>query len=229
VTQESLVRLGDRGTVVTATADDVQVLQQEFATHHFVRFRGLLGGPLLERILRDINRSTFTARVHEGVGTEQALSETSRPTAALVFLASDAGMCRLVSDITACGPIGCFAGRVFRMSSTSGHYDEWHTDAAHHRLVGMSVNLTTVPYEGGSLELRKVGDCHKLVSVSNPGLGDAVLFRIDPRFEHQIAAVEGVNPRTAFAGWFCSQPVFMDMLRGGDRSSTRAAGATMLD
>jgi hypothetical protein len=37
------------------------------------------------------------------------------------------------------------------------------------------------------------------------------MFRIDPSLRHRVIAVRGTRPRTAWAGWFRSVPVFEDL------------------
>jgi hypothetical protein len=32
--------------------------------------------------------------------------------------------------------------------------------------------------------------------------GDAIFFRIAPALQHVVSAVEGMVPKTAYAGWF---------------------------
>ena len=54
----------------------------------------------------------------------------------------------------------------------------------------------------------------------NPGVGDALMFRIAPQYEHRIADVTGQEPRTAFAGWFCSEPEYLPGVRStGSRTA----------
>lgn len=40
------------------------------------------------------------------------------------------------------------------------------------------------------------------VNCQTTGPGDAICFEIAPDLEHMVTAVEGINPKTAFAGWF---------------------------
>jgi hypothetical protein len=71
----------------------------------------------------------------------------------------------------------------------------------------MSVNLGG-DYQGGVLQIRERDSqciCHQ---VTNTGPGDAIVFRLDPRLQHRITDVEGSTAKTAYAGWFRSQPDF---------------------
>jgi hypothetical protein len=52
----------------------------------------------------------------------------------------------------------------------------------------------------------------------NRTLGDAVLFKVHPDYRHRVEGVMGAHARTAYAGWFRSEPDFRelstDMWRG---------------
>ena len=98
-------------------------------------------------------------------------------------------MFQMVQQVTGCGPIGCFTGRVYRMLPGPGHYDSWHTDAIEHRIVGMSVNLGRGMYTGGVFQLRELRSQKLLSEVANTGPGDAILFRISPDLAHRVTPV----------------------------------------
>jgi predicted 2-oxoglutarate/Fe(II)-dependent dioxygenase YbiX len=72
-------------------------------------------------------------------------------------------------------------------------------------LVALSLNLNTVAYAGGTLELREV-ESKKSVQLPNITFGDAILFRVADYLEHRVTPVEGAEPKTAFAGWFRTTP-----------------------
>lgn len=132
--------------------------------------------------------------------------------AMLVLLANDSRLLTFVRSITACAPIGCFDGRVYRMRGV-GHFGRWHSDTGVDRLIGMSVNLSETAYEGGRFELRSADSDHVVWQITNTGPGDAVMFRISDDLVHRVTAVRGDNPRTAFAGWFQSRPDFLSLLK----------------
>jgi hypothetical protein len=81
------------------------------------------------------------------------------------------------------------------------------------RLITMSVNLSPKPYAGGILQLREERSEEILAEIANTGLGDALFFRISPELKHRVSPVEGVLPKTAYAGWFQAEPDFRAMFR----------------
>jgi predicted 2-oxoglutarate/Fe(II)-dependent dioxygenase YbiX len=88
------------------------------------------------------------------------------------------------------------------------HYYPWHSDIAHERLVGLSVNLSSELFEGGVLEVREERSRRVVARVANRTAGDAVLFRISPVLEHHVTPVTAGGERLVLAGWFRRAPDF---------------------
>lgn len=211
-----VIQLTRSMTLTTASSAEIEKLGESFDTHHFFRIPRLFESSLLDAILARIAETRFHDRVHDGVGKEQTFSGGGLDVG-LNFLANDERLMDLVERVTGCGRIGSFRGRVFRLAPGGDYYDSWHADLEDHRIVAMSVNLSPEPYEGGLLQIRNRESGTVLVEVGNPGVGDAVVFRLATGFEHRVTALEGTAPRTAFAGWFRSQPDFR-----GDPAAARS-------
>lgn len=181
----------------------VDVLRAEFQTTHTARLSGLLGPELVHAVDEGLHRGTWIDHEHEGLGREVILDD-KRTIALLHFVANTPVFLGLVREITGCDAITRFEGRVYRMMPGSDHYDSWHHDALAHRVVGMSLNLGSKPYAGGTFQLRKEGEHTISHELPNRVPGDAILFRISPALEHRVMPVRGTEPKTAFAGWFFS-------------------------
>ena len=167
---------------------------------------------LVEWLLGRIEQYGFAPFAHgEAIGVDSNLADTVA-VALLNLVANDHRLFRIVREITGCGPIGCFRGRVYRMLPNAGHYDSWHNDLGDERLITLSVNLSPEPYSGGILQIRHRPSNRIVYEVANTGLGDAILFRISPDLEHRVTEVTGSVPKTAFAGWFRSKPDFRELL-----------------
>ncbi len=82
------------------------------------------------------------------------------------------------------------------------------------RLVAISINLSEEIYSGGILQIRERNVEKFLHEVANVGFGDAILFRVADQLVHRITEVTGEASKTAFAGWFKSQPSFLSLLKG---------------
>ena len=203
----TVVQIQRLGTSVAGTPDPLARLREEFAAQHCVRLPGFLEPELLARVLGELDRAEFVDRVHEDIGSNLELCMCPNVLNVwLHLLVNRDSVFRTVQGITACGPIGCFTGRVYRVLPNAGHHDAWHSDLVDHRLVSLSLNLSPVPFQGGALQIRERVTGRIVHEVSNTGPGDALLFRIAPALEHRITDMEGAVPKTAFAGWFSSEP-----------------------
>ena len=189
-------------------------LCHEFRERNCAVLRGFLQPRLLDELLPRVERTGFRPRGHGSIGTEDSM-EAGGPLASLLLAANDPRLFEFVREVTGCGAIGCFDGRVYRLDPTRGHGDSWHSDVGDNRLVAMSVNLTTSRYEGGRLQIRDQGSGEVTAEVGGTELGDAVIFRIAEHLRHRVSPVEGDVPRVAFAGWFKSAPSFRSVLGGG--------------
>jgi hypothetical protein len=215
-----VMQLTRSGAVPSGTDDDVERLREQFDRRHFFRLRELIEPDFCAHLLRRIEEAEFAPRTHGEIGTELWVPDPGL-TGALDFLMNDPNMLSLVENVTGCGHIGTFNGRIYRFAPGAGHYDSWHSDLGGGRLVAMSVNLSSEPYSGGVLQIREQESGNVLEEVANPGVGDAVLFRLSEHLQHRVTDVEGTAPRTAFAGWFQSQPEYRAML---DEMRAGAAG-----
>jgi hypothetical protein len=195
------------------SGDELARLRDEFGRRHCLLIPGLFDSSLADEIAHRIKSSDFYRREHPGIGVE-ACMEVNATLAWLLLLVNDRRMLEVVRSITGCEPIGHFEGRVYRLEPSPEHYDSWHDDLGDGRLVALSVNLGTEPYEGGALEVRdrRTG---ATAEVRSARTGDALLFELGEHIEHRVLPVTGGSARTVFAGWFKAGPSFVSVLRSG--------------
>ena len=205
VASEPILQWSHEGVVWLGSEETRRDLRTQFDLHHVVRLPQLLDRPLLARIQQNLEQSRFAPFVHEGIGRDIRL-EDNTTSGLLLLLANSPALCRIVENITSCDYIGSFSGHLYRMLPGGYHYDSWHDDAVHNRVVGMSINLSSAVYSGGIFHLRERATGRILCQAVNTGPGDAILFRLSPQLEHCVTPVEGAFPKTAFAGWFRSVP-----------------------
>jgi len=193
-------------------------LRERFEGEHCVRVAGFLQPELFARIVRGVQSASFYERSHGEIGQEGCM-EPNSTLATLLLAANDERLFRVIREITGCGPIGRVHGRVYRLDPDTRHHDSWHSDMADNRMIAMSVNLSHEAYTGGVLQIRE-RDSEEIVHEEPcPDAGDAIIFRLDESLRHRVTAVDGDVPRTAFAGWFKSQPSFAAVLKGGGWSA----------
>ena len=207
----ALIQLTRAGTVFSGSAEDLERLRERFERRHCIRLPQLLEPGLLKLIEQRIDQAEFDHTTVEDFAAE-LLMRQNIAFDMLHFLTNTPALFQYVQQVTRCGQIGCFTGRVYRMVPGCGHYDAWHRDTFEHRMIGLSINLSVGVYSGGIFQLRDDTSDQILCRVANTGLGDGLLFRIADHLAHRITTVEGAVPRTAFVGWFQSQPKFRALL-----------------
>jgi hypothetical protein len=209
-----MIQVTRRGTELSSSTEALATLRDQFEQRHYFLLPGLLEPELVDLIQQQIDRGEFRERVHEDIDPNKELCLTkSAAFGALLFLMNDEKLFQLIEDITRCDRINCFEGRVYRVNPGEGHHDSWHNDIGEGRLVGLSLNLSRKVYAGGVLQIRNRESGALVSEAANTGSGDAVIFRLSRDLQHRITEVEGSASKTAFAGWFRSQPKVSSLLR----------------
>ena len=206
-----MITLSNTGTIV-APEIDIQELRPEFESRHYLILPNLLGGGVLNSVSQRIQTASFRLRVYEGIGQDLCPND-AQTTSRLNFLCNNRRLFEAIEAITRCGHLGSFIGKIYRMNPDADHFDSWHDDVHDNRKIALSINLTEEPYDGGILELRDAKSKQVISRISRTGFGDGVIFRIADYLEHRRTPVTGRFAKTAFAGWFRSQPEFHQVLR----------------
>jgi hypothetical protein len=210
-----MMQIEKSGATLSGTAEDLEQLCAQFDQQHYLRFPKLFEPALLHFVQLQIEQGEFYERIHEGIGSNKELCMThNRASALLLFLLNGEKLFQIIEEITRCGRIGCFEGRVYRVTPGHGHHDSWHDDMVEHRLVAMSINLSTEVYTGGVLQIRDRKSGKIVCEVANVGIGDAIIFSLSHGLQHRITEVDGTASKTAFAGWFRAKPHFLSLIKG---------------
>jgi 2OG-Fe(II) oxygenase superfamily len=179
--------------------EEICELRSQFQANHCVLLRGLLAPQLLELIFAKLEGVKWN-EFHHGEFAFERVAEPGAAFALLHFVANSPRFLAVIHEITGCGPFSWFGGRIYRMEV--GHYNLWHGDTLHNRLLAMSINLSKRAYRGGLFQIREMGAQQPLAEIANTGPGDALFFRISSNLQHRVTKVVGTEPKTAFAGWF---------------------------
>lgn len=197
-----------------------EALRAEFDEYHAFQLRNFLAPDFLAFLRGRLSDEAFHDHKHGGIGVELSVSAGENiAVQCLQLRMNDKKLTDLLEAATGIKPLQHFGGRVYRMVPGADHYDSWHNDIADGRKLGVSINLTVKPYEGGTFILRGRADQRVVRPMPNLGPGDANFFRIDQTLEHMVTPVAGSVPKTAFAGWFHETENLADWLR----STTAAA------
>jgi hypothetical protein len=191
---------------VRASPAELAEARQRWATDHFLPLEELLHPELLATVRALVAESAFHDL--EACGTEQRL-DNGRAFDLMEFLLNDRALHEAIEAITACGPIGCYQGRIYRMGAE--HVAAWHNDVFETRLVALTINVSPAPYLGGGVALRHLPTGH-VTEVPAPAIGDGLLFRIGEDLTHRNVDIVGPAKKTAVAGWFRREPSFKELL-----------------
>ncbi|HEY6230065.1 MAG TPA: 2OG-Fe(II) oxygenase [Pyrinomonadaceae bacterium] len=220
-TRPPLVQLTRQGTIC-GSSETLAQLRVQFSQQHYFRLPQLLEAELLDVVQKQIDSGEFYERVHEEIDSNKELClRQNAASDALLFLINDEKLFEIIQQITGCGPIRCFDGRIYRANPGNGHHDSWHNDVGDDRLVGLTLNLAREEYSGGVLQLRERESGETIGEIANVRAGDAVVFRLARNLQHRISEVTGNAPKTAFAGWFKAQPHFSQFHRIAVTESSR--------
>lgn len=217
-------QLTRQGFIRHADAAELARLRKQYKKDRCVLLRRFIAPDLLKRFHHELTTARFVQRRHKGIALEDCMRR-SGVLNALQFLVNDEACFAAVRRFSGCGPIGCFNGRVYRIQAGKGHYDSWHSDIdkKNRRLIGMSVNLSPRRYRGGVLQIRDSRSKKSVYEIANIGPGDAILFRLSPRLEHQVTPVHGRAPKIAYAGWFQAKPRLLPKFRRAVRLRASAS------
>jgi hypothetical protein len=188
-------------TGLTGDTHEIAELRAEFSTVHCVQLPRLLEPSLLRLVEQRLEQGRWETAVHSDVAQEYTLQDSTALNL-LHFVTNLPEFRHLIQEVTGCGPLKRFRGRIYRMAAAAGHYDHWHDDNFSNRLIGMSVNLSPRAFRGGLFRLRERDSERLLAEIANTGPGSALIFRIADGLQHRISDIEGDEPKTAFAGWF---------------------------
>lgn len=199
------MKLTRSGPVINGSDEELARLRAHFEERHHLALRGFLDPSLLDMLRGKLAASVF-ARIDRDVGSELRPLDTA-PYFALELLLNSRRVLELLPQLTGCPRPACFTGRIYRRAPGHSHVNRWHTDLNEDgRMVTLSINLSDEVYRGGTTLVREADTKRVVCELPNTGFGDAILFPIDPRFEHRVLDVEGDTPKTALAGWFNSKP-----------------------
>jgi len=197
-----------RAGLALPSVDELAALRAEYDAQQSVTLRRFLEPALRSWIHRRLMTAAWDRVVHEDLDPPSIDLKLADPLVegTIHALLQDENLFAAVRAITGCGPIGMYAFRVYRMDAGAGHTDSWHGDNDGNRMVTLSVNVGSEPFDGGELRIRDRATRRIIHRVHNTGPGDAILFRIDPALEHCVEEVRGPVPKYAVAGWFQKGP-----------------------
>jgi hypothetical protein len=211
------IKLTKSETVFLGNEKDLGRMREGFSDNLYIKLPGILPKELLEEIQHNVEKAEYYTLDHGDAGLDLRMYNNSTHEL-LHVLVNDRKLLDLVGKITKNNKLKYFSGRVYKMIPGGGHYDSWHTDISWHRVLTLSINLSTEAYSGGVLRIRDRKTKQIIQEVSNTVPGDGILFPISTHLEHMVTNVEGAIPKIAFAGWFNSEIPYESFFRTKNNS-----------
>jgi len=204
-----MIQIKENGKVV---AHDLEELRAEFGRQSCVLLPQLIEPSLLEHLLRQVAMARLVMKFerdeNEQFGKVLFVPQTEPVLFVFHLLMNNRKLFKAIEEITQCPPIGNFFGRLHSSVPGENHHIAWHGDNADHRLIGLTIGLSSAEYDGGVFQLRQKDSEEIICEVPRRPAGDAFVFQISPDLQHRLTVLEGRGPRTVGVGWFRSQPDF---------------------
>lgn len=199
----------------------ITALQVEFRDFHTFQVRQFLAPEFFDFLMKGLPDKDFKPRPHGKIAMELAVDGKANVAIhCLQLRMNEKRLSAFIRTVTGIETLKHFSGRIYRMLPGGEHYDSWHDDVSDGRQVGISINLSPLPYSGGTFILKDGASGEIKRIMPNLGPGDAIFFRISEGLQHMVTKVEGATPKTAFAGWFHDHDSLTEMMQ---RSSLLAA------
>ena len=163
---------------------------------------GVFAAPLMERLLARADKVRFVPHDIAQLGHREK-ADDGGVAAALCVVLDRSPLLRWLEDVTGAPPLRGVAGSFAQARTGTGDGLAWHDDRIDpRRALGIVVNLTSQPYEGGLFEMRCKGSPDPLLAHHHDKPGTALIFAIRPDLEHRVTPLVSGGPRRVFAGWF---------------------------
>lgn len=186
-------------TTILAAAADYRLAFQDLPV---LMLKDVFAPPLLDRLMVRAETAHFVPHDVAKVGHRE-VADDGGVASALSVLLDRPILHHWLEQVTGLPPLRGVAGAFAQARAGSGDELDWHDDRIDpSRALGVVVNLTSRPYEGGRFEMRRKGATEPFFAHHHETPGTAVIFAIRPDLEHRVTPVTSGGPRRVFAGWF---------------------------
>ena len=139
--------------MIAGAGAEMAALRSQFTEQHWLLLPKFADATLLDLIERKLNETDYRV-VDRETGVELRPVDCTAYLAAELLLNSPR-LFRAIEALTGCDRIACFSGRIYRRPPSSEYFNRWHTDVNDEgRMIALSINLSTQPYDGGALHIR---------------------------------------------------------------------------
>ena len=189
------------GATRTTFPGDREAARADFARTHALHLAQLFEPAFLKALLR-LSASTQFKPGSDAPGFRE-VEASPQPAGRVMNLALNRPeLLRWLEDVTGCGHLNAFEGRLVQTLNRPGDLLLWHDDqrTTEGRRLALVVDLSTESYEGGEFQIRHKGG-ENLFEHHYERAGSALIFEVNSTLEHRVLPLSAGGPRRVFAGW----------------------------
>ena len=164
----------------------------QFKEQHVFICPKLFSDSLHPIISNKLNSSPYIQKIDKKedgsiISQEYSISSEAIITQIINFYLNQNAVIEAVKKISNNPKIKSFKGRVYKFEADEFSFDNWHDDRTDNsRLLGLSINLSEAPYDGGEFQIRNKENKQVYTKVKHQHWGSAHFFRIHPMLEHVV-------------------------------------------
>jgi hypothetical protein len=190
------------GAERTQVLGDGSASAESFARCHAIDCAKALDPLFLAMLLKVSGKAQYTPDPVGRLGHREIETPNLAGTA-LTLALRRSNLIRWIEETTQCGPLGSIDGRVAQIRPAAGHRLHWHDDLNDPgRRLGITIDLSEQPSEGGLFELRLAKTKEVLLRFRHAGPGSVLIFDVSPGLDHRVLPLTSGGPRRVYAGWF---------------------------
>ncbi len=164
--------------------------------------KGFFSPDLLKTVQKKILNAEYSERTYitpNGNGTHWVTHDPF--VKHISTLMNDRPLFQFLENLNSTKDLVTFGGRVYRLDADDKQFLPWHADLDQDKRLAVTINLSPENFDGGELCIREAG-VGIVAKIHNFGQGDAVFFKLDPKYSHMVLPVTGPRPKYAYAGFF---------------------------
>ncbi len=210
-----MITIQNNNVIVEETK--LEKLQEDYRQSSSFVISDFFGETLQSIIANHLENAEWESQFSYYEGTEKVLAKEftlarkNKLYTILNFYLNHPKVINTMKVISQHSDLNSFHGRIYKFEENGDCFDTWHNDLSKEVkdtiLIGLSVNLSSLPFEGGVFKIRNRDSQELLSSIKHEKWGGAHFFRISPQLEHMVENVSGPHPRVAYAGWFTKKIV----------------------
>lgn len=191
------------GTSIHADPAEYRV---RFNEQSSLLFEDVFEPDFLAKLVSNAAAAPFVENMVENIGLRE-MEAQQRIGATISLLLGRLDFLDWLEQATGITPLRATMGRLVQTRANGEDALEWHNDMdADHRQLGLVMNLSDQPFEGGIFEMRHTGTETPFRTVKHDRPGSIMIFAVNPNIEHRVTMVESGGPRRVYAGWAVSRP-----------------------